>query len=1047
MSILNNQTLKFSLLLYFLISLNFCLQASRPNYQMQQGFMANKGQVKNQFGQANNDVFYVFQSKGVKVILKAGELSYEIVKEQKIQRIDLSFIGANRVEPKGIKVLAGAINFHNPNNIQEFLTSQQYEVVIYENLYAGIDLECVAMADGSYKYNFIVHPGSDPNQIKMQVLGTQKAWVDKHGNLCMKTISGQLKDELPLSYETNASAVMLHKVEAKFVPLHKNIFGIQTSAYNKQNTLVIDPIVWATYFGGFNYDMGQTVQIDSSGNLVLVGQTYSTTAIATVGAYQTTLGPSSDAFIAKFSPSGVLLWATYFGGVGNDLANDVAINQAQEIILVGTANSSAGLATTGAHQTIHGGNNDGFVAKFSPNGALQWATYLGWDGVDRLTGVCVNPNGDIHVLGNTNSGSVGNFPDVHSDTSSGFYDVFLAKFSSAGSLKWITMFGGDGNDFSNTLNLHTNGNLYFSGHTYSNHGLATPGAYRETRNTTNPDGFVAIFDSTGNLFKATLYGGGKYDIFTESTLDSVGNMYAVGSSNSQDSIATPGTFQPSFYGPVNAYHMTLVKFDANLNPLWGTYIGGRGNDYLYAVTMSKNGYIVCGGNTNSDSLATLDADQVYLTTLNYQAAYIAVFKPDGNRHFASYYNGSTATYAQSVVTDKNNQIYFTGSTNSSFFITTTGAHQTNYGGSTDAYLVKLQINYPVTNLPLSNNLLSSPQQTCGASQPGIINGSLPIGGNGSFTYLWLQSTTGATGLFTLAAGTNNAQNYQPGTIYPQTWYKRRVYSGTDSIESNVVFIDLDVAIKADFQVNKMIQCERTNQFIFTDNSQSSETYTRMWDFDNGNFGSNQIDTQTFAYGVKNYFDVKLRIETTGGCLDSLVKRVFLIGHPNTNTISGLTEVNLFDTASYQVPATAGSLYYWRFKNGIGYSLSASITLKWTKLGADTLYLIEQNSGACLSDTMRLPILVSSGVGNTELAEMGIQIYPNPANQYIYVETSNAQKHSFQLINALGSQVLARTEMENKVIVDASLLPNGIYFLKITNDLGQMNVSKVIIEHE
>jgi hypothetical protein len=184
---------------------------------------------------------------------------------------------------------------------------------------------------------------------------------------------------------------------------------------------------------------------------VLAANTAFTTAIATVGAYQTTLGPSSDAFLAKFSPSGVLLWATYFGGVNNDLANDVAINQAQEIILVGTANSSAGLATVGAHQTIHGGNNDGFIAKFSPNGALQWATYLGWDGVDRLTGVCVNPNGDIHVLGNTNSGSVGNFPDVHSDTSSGFYDVFLAKFSSAGSLKWITMFGGDGNDFSNTL--------------------------------------------------------------------------------------------------------------------------------------------------------------------------------------------------------------------------------------------------------------------------------------------------------------------------------------------------------------------------------------------------------------------------------------------------------------------------------------------------------------------------------------------------------------------------------------------------------------------
>ncbi|MCG9879074.1 MAG: T9SS type A sorting domain-containing protein [Bacteroidia bacterium] len=244
----------------------------------------------------------------------------------------------------------------------------------------------------------------------------------------------------------------------------------------------------------------------------------------------------------------------------------------------------------------------------------------------------------------------------------------------------------------------------------------------------------------------------------------------------------------------------------------------------------------------------------------------------------------------------------------------------------------------------------------------------------------------------------------------------------------------------------MIQCHRTNEFIFTDNSQSSETYTRYWDFDNGSFGSNQIETQSFVYGTKNYFDVKLRIETSGGCKDSLSKRVFLIGHPDTNSISGLTDVKLFDTATYSVPATTGSIYLWRFSNGIGYSLGNAITLKWTKVGLDTLYLVEQSSGGCLSDTMRLPISIRSGVGLDNLQQMGFNVYPNPANQQVYIESKNLPSYSWSLTNALGELVLVQTEEKGTRILDINNLTNGIYFLQITNDLGQINVSKLVVQH-
>ena len=84
----------------------------------------------------------------------------------------------------------------------------------------------------------------------------------------------------------------------------------------------------------------------------------------------------------------------------------------------------------------------------------------------------------------------------------------------------------------------------------------------------------------------------------------------------------------------------------------------------------------------------------------------------------------------------------------------------------------------ITVLPaIANNTVAAVQTICNGQTPGGLTGTLPTGGNGTYTYLWQSSTTSAVAGFASAGGTNNTQNYTPGALAVTTWYRRTVTSG------------------------------------------------------------------------------------------------------------------------------------------------------------------------------------------------------------------------------------------------------------------------------
>ena len=137
-----------------------------------------------------------------------------------------------------------------------------------------------------------------------------------------------------------------------------------------------------TYFGGTNIEDATKVAFDNDGNTILIGQTQSTNLPVTDNAFQSEYsgGGDWDAFIAKFSPTGELLFSSYLGGTGYEHVTVVNVDADNNMIVAGTTQSSGLPTTAGALHENPLGSTDGFVFKIAPNGTVLLGTYFGGTG-------------------------------------------------------------------------------------------------------------------------------------------------------------------------------------------------------------------------------------------------------------------------------------------------------------------------------------------------------------------------------------------------------------------------------------------------------------------------------------------------------------------------------------------------------------------------------------------------------------------------------------------------------------------------------------------
>lgn len=285
-------------------------------------------------------------------------------------------------------------------------------------------------------------------------------------------------------------------------------------------------LLWVAQAGGKENDYGREVSVDRSGNIYVAGYFHGT---ATFGTAQLTSAGRSDAFLAKFEPSGKLLWARQAGGESYDDAEALAMDPAGNVYLAGSFEGHAAFDTT--RLTSPAGKDQAFprtafLARYDAAGQMQWVKALGGSGSSSAWAIATDKQSQVFITGIFDGQIVIGAATL---TSRGSSDVFVARFDAAGKALWARQAGGTENDNGYGLGTDGQGNVYVCG-------IFGGKAIFGTTTLSSSDYsnmFVAKYTGSGKLQWA-LSPGGKNDSHANSlAVDGAGNAYLTGAYEGQ----------------------------------------------------------------------------------------------------------------------------------------------------------------------------------------------------------------------------------------------------------------------------------------------------------------------------------------------------------------------------------------------------------------------------------------------------------------------------------------------------------------------------------
>ena len=408
-------------------------------------------------------------------------------------------------------------------------------------------------------------------------------------------------------------------------------------------------LIFSTYLGGTGDDTPAQIYLDNTrpnatGNLFLTGSTTSLNYPVTGAAFQQVFGGIQDAFLSELKPDGsALVMSTYIGGTGTDFGTALTLDSSGNIYVVGSANST-NFPTKNALQLGNNGFYDVFVTEVSPVGQLEYSTYLGGTLSDYGTGISVDSNGNILVSGYTFSSD---FPTQNAlqSTLAGGSDLFVSKFTPGStSLLFSTYLGGSSNDESLGMTLDSGGNIYLTGSTQSLNFPVTTSAYQSSLLGTANAFITKLAPDASQVLLSTYFGGGQTDQADALALDSAGNIYITGYTQSTNfplldaSQNVLGISGAGNCGSTNLQYVLpnivcpdafVVRFSAQGVPIYSTFLGGNGTDAGQGIAVDSSGAAYVVGSTTSPNFpATAGTYQwLYLDTNALSTAFVTKISP------------------------------------------------------------------------------------------------------------------------------------------------------------------------------------------------------------------------------------------------------------------------------------------------------------------------------------------------------------------------------------------------------------------------------------
>jgi len=398
--------------------------------------------------------------------------------------------------------------------------------------------------------------------------------------------------------------------------------------------------VWAKNANGLADDLGYYVATDINNNVYIVGCFMSSSII--FGSYTFTNNGSYDLFLVKYDAFGNVLWATSAGGGGIDRALSVATDSIGNVFVTGYTQS--GSITFGSNTLT---NINMFVVKFDGTGNALWARGDDLGGIGQS--VTTDDEGNVYVTGYF-MGSTITFGSTTLFNIGGNYTIFTVKYDGLGNALWAKSAGGIMPDYANSIVTDNNENVYITGGfrdtsiVFGTDTLINAGLYNDV--------FITKYDSGGNVIWAKRAGGLSDDTGYSLIIDSIGNIYLVGTFN--NTIAFDSTILNSHGGT----DIFIAKYNCAGNVIWAKSAGGNNYEFDPKIDKDNLGNIYITGTFSSSSIVF---GSFTLINAGLDNTFFVKYDSIGNVLWAKSFGGSSVDWGRGIATDAIGNVYLTGS--------------------------------------------------------------------------------------------------------------------------------------------------------------------------------------------------------------------------------------------------------------------------------------------------------------------------------------------------------------------------------------------------
>lgn len=573
-----------------------------------------------------------------------------------------------------------------------------YAGVRYVNLYPGLDLDILG-EQGVWAWKLRLHDASaDPARLQLRFEGVRQVHTGD-GFIHLETTLGGLTlppIEVPGSKyaagQVRRAGSAVFEVSPPQAPARPAVPRIIQS--NPEDLVI------STLLGGSGDDTITDMAVDFNRNIYLAGNTSSADFPISVGAFDTTYNGGGDGFLAKLNPVGSsLIFATFFGGTGNDLVTGMTLDLSTQIsvTLAGHTDSTNFPVSSNAYQPSNQGGVDAFVLSLSTGGdQILYATYLGGTSSDYTNAISLDAQGNAYLTGWTNSNDFPVSANAYDNSWNGAEDAFLAQLSADGrQLLYATYLGGSKTDIGYAVVTDGSGAVTVGGLATSPDFPVQNAAQGSMKGLY--DAFLTRIQPgasppASQLVFSTYLGGILPDEIRGVTVDGYGDLYAVGTTYSPDFMQYLNTPLPAALdGSQNGSEDVFVlKMDPDGNPLAWTFLGGDSIDRGYAIAVDRVSRqpVVVGETSSANFPRNLGSFDIYHHGA--EDGFLVRLAADFSRiTYGSFLGGNLSDIANAVATDLFGGVYVAGQTDSSDFPTLSGGYDTTANGGSDGFLIKL----------------------------------------------------------------------------------------------------------------------------------------------------------------------------------------------------------------------------------------------------------------------------------------------------------------------------------------------------------------------